>query len=284
MSAKFYRRKVFHDPTPNAIVLNRIVKGLHDVALKSSLADAEKQRFWELLLLTAYKIVSVWKHKERFKTEEQRLVEELKSPKPTDPDSENSQELLDACDVFLVQIKSALDHLVKFLEPVLGKKVSTFGDKGEKVFATLKNNCPRKYKPLIQSFETHTFEKHRLWLETAISARDRVNHCIDGGFSPEAFSVVKVDDKIVVPHVGNGISLASVMDELWLNLILLVEDLGGLFLQFRIEPPLVLLHRNVPRDSPKSAWEVTTEGAIDQEFGRENFKTFDEAMRKPSSS
>jgi hypothetical protein len=284
MAQKFLRKKLFHDPTPNAVVLNRIVRGLHEVALKSSLTDAESQEFFRILLLVAHKLVSAWKHKERYKAEEQRLIEALKTPKPTDPDIENSQELLDACDVFLVQVKSALDHMVKILQPVIGINLHTFGEKGEQVFTALENNGPRKHRESVQDFKKNRFERHRAWLEVTISARDRLNHCIDGGTQFDAFSVFKDGDKIVVPSVTDGARLSSALDEMWLSLILLVEDLGGLFLKFRLDPPLVLLYRNVPTAVPKSPWEVTTESAIDEEFGLENFKKYGDAVRKAPKS
>jgi hypothetical protein len=271
MKEQFKRTKLFHDPTPGAIVNNRIVLGMVNIAGQIQLTYEENGEFTLLLIPLARKMVSVWEHKEKYKMEEHRLVEKAKThePKPADADFELSQDLLREFDEFLVQLKSALDHLVKVPVPLFGKKVwnlHTFGDKGEDVLTALKNNLPRKHKPMVESFESNIFDKHRSWLQAAIGARDRVNHCMEGGLPAEAFCVAKVDGKIQVPMVTQDMSAAQMMEMFWLNLIALVEDFLALFLSFKLQSPFAIFHGSVPPDSPQSPYTVRIEADIYKEW------------------
>jgi len=64
-------------------------------------------------------MLSVWKHLEAYRAEEQRLREKLwKNP---DTPYENSQELYEEFDVFAVQVKSTVDHLVKVTRFVISR-------------------------------------------------------------------------------------------------------------------------------------------------------------------
>ncbi|MBI2222869.1 MAG: hypothetical protein HYU53_16905 [Acidobacteria bacterium] len=91
----------------------------------------EANDFIDLVILTSHKMVSVWKHLQAYHAEEKRLREKF-----TDPSVNHhiySQELFEKFDVFAVQIKSTLDHVVKVMRPMLGRKwtMRTFSDKGD---------------------------------------------------------------------------------------------------------------------------------------------------------
>jgi hypothetical protein len=78
-------------------------------------------------------MLSVWKHLEAYRSQEQQLKEKFwKNP---DTPRENSRELYEEFDVFAVQVKSTLDHLVKVMRIILGRKwtMYTFANKGEGV-------------------------------------------------------------------------------------------------------------------------------------------------------
>lgn len=84
--------------------------------------------FIDLILLIARKMLSVYKHKEAYHAEERRLEEKFKAD-PATP-RVHSQELFEEFDVFVVQIKSTLDNMVKIMRPMLGRKCLCSGIPG----------------------------------------------------------------------------------------------------------------------------------------------------------
>lgn len=105
---------LFRDETPNRIVLDRILLRSIDLARHTDLTQEEGSDFIDLVVLISRKMLSVWKHLEAYRAEEQRLREKFwKNP---DTPRENSQELYEEFDVFAVQVKSTLDHLVKVIQ------------------------------------------------------------------------------------------------------------------------------------------------------------------------
>jgi hypothetical protein len=169
---------VFDDPTPNAIILNRINRrAVEIVGSYTDLNHEECNDFLDLVMLISRKMVSVWKHLQAYHAEERRLRELF-----ADPGAKHhvySQELFEEFDVFAVQIKSTLDHVVKVMRPMLGRKwtMYTFAGKGEGVLASLKNNTPRKHAGRVKSMEHFLFsEKHMGWHQaTATRERDGRN-------------------------------------------------------------------------------------------------------------
>jgi hypothetical protein len=124
---------MFHDRTPNAIILNRILLRSIELAECADLSQDEGGEFIDLVVLLSRKMLSVWKHLEAYRSQEQQLKEKFwKNP---DTPRENSQELYEEFDVFAVQVKSTLDHLVKVMRIILGRKwtMYTFANKGEGV-------------------------------------------------------------------------------------------------------------------------------------------------------
>src|SRR5437867_8602408 len=95
---------VFDDPTPNAIVLNRINRQAFEVAARfTDLNEYEKNDLIDLVMLISRKMVSVWKHLQAYHAEEKRLVEKFTAGAKHQV---FSQELFEEFDVFAVQIKS----------------------------------------------------------------------------------------------------------------------------------------------------------------------------------
>jgi predicted transcriptional regulator YheO len=62
-------------------------------------------------------------------------------------------------EAFLLQGKSCLDVLVKILDPVLGIKLHSYGDGGEKVIKALSNNLTeqevKRAAPLLELMENN---------------------------------------------------------------------------------------------------------------------------------
>lgn len=217
---------VFTDPTPHAIVNHRIAKhGIEIAQRHTDLSHAEQSHFYDVVILTARKMASVWKHLDAYRREEDRLLGEFsKGGEHID----YGQELFSEFDEFAVQIKSTLDHVVKAMRPMVGKcwTIGTFGDKGDKVIDCLDRNVPRKFSPKIDFMKAVCFTVERKqWLDAIIGARDRINHLQDGGIAIKNFSVFRANDGTVqVPQWSNEQKLRDAMGGLWNEFFFLVED------------------------------------------------------------
>ena len=112
------------------------------IAQTTDLAGEDLNDFLDLIILIAGKTGSVWHHKEGYLAEQKRLIEKFSSD--TSATREHSEKLYDEFDVFAVQIKSTLDHLTKVMRPIQARNkwtLGTFGDKGERVLASLQRNA-----------------------------------------------------------------------------------------------------------------------------------------------
>lgn len=248
---------LFHDRTPNAIILNRILLRSLDLARHTDLMQEEGSEFIDLVVLISRKMLSVWRHLEAYRAEEHRLKEKFwKNP---DTPREHSQELYEEFDVFSVQLKSTLDHLVKVMRPVLGPKwkMHTFGRKGEDVSRCLQGSfSQKKYGGQVRAMEHYLFnDVNKQWLTLIINSRDRVNHGQAGGLKIERFAVFRASDSSVsLPMWNNEQSFISAMDMAWKNLFLYVEDFIALALNFRIKDGFSFARVEKPLSTPDSTW------------------------------
>lgn len=195
---------LFHDQTPKAIILNRILLGSIALSRHTDLTQAEGSEFIDLVVLISRKMLSVWKHLEGYRAEEQRLKEKFwKNP---DAPRENSQELYEEFDVFSVQVKSTLDHLVKVLRIVLGRKwtMYTFANKGEGVYKALQGTVKRNQEGHLRVMAHHVFtDVNKKWLSVVIESRDQVNHGIAGGMKIQRFQAYRNPDNTVHTPMWN---------------------------------------------------------------------------------
>ena len=252
---------VFTDPTPNAIVNNRIAKRAIDVAQRyTDLSEHEQSVFFDIVLLTARKMTSVWKHLDAYRREEDRLLGEF----ATGGDHvDYGQELFTEFDEFAVQIKSTLDHVVKVMRPMVGKcwTIGTFGEKGHKVIDSLNRNVPRKFAFKIDFMKRVCFtDERKLWLDAIIGARDRINHLQDGGIAIKTFSVYRAGNgSVEVPRWSDQQTLRDAMGGLWNEFFFLVEDFIICSLHFRLAPGLSLMRKPSAITSSESSWVVMSE-------------------------
>jgi hypothetical protein len=125
---------VFDDKTPNTIILKRIVEHSFSLLQYTDLKPEEANDFIELILLIARKMLSVWNHLQAYHKEVERLHERFAA----DPVLQrvHSQELFEEFDVVVVQIKSTLDHLVKVMRPMLGRKWTMYTWAGKGISAS----------------------------------------------------------------------------------------------------------------------------------------------------
>ncbi len=205
---QFVLQRLFTDPTPGGRINQRIGQRFFFLTRElTDLSEPEVEQFFGIVMYLCRKLASVWVHLDRYRKVEKDLLDKVSRGTPTTSpqvlELEHSQELFQEFDEFLVQLKSALDHLVKTGIPIFGPKVwtlRTFGDKGRDVVKALEKNVPRKYKDLAAGVKKMLFDQHSAWLDDVIRARDKVNHFIEGGLKFEQFGVHKLPNgTIYVP-------------------------------------------------------------------------------------
>jgi len=259
--------KLFEDKTPNAIILNRILLNSLHVAAHDDLADADGSDLIDLIVLLSRKLLSVWTHLQAYQAHETALAEQTVAWPLTK--REYSQELYEEFDVFSVQIKSTLDHLVQVLRPILGRKKWTmysFGDKGERVLASLQRNTGKHHAGHVRMIEYYLFgENNKSWLAMIIDARDQVNHGIAGGMKIQRFAVYRdAAGTVHLPMWNQEQLLGAAMVTAWENLFRYVEDFIVLAINFRLKPEFGLVRLEMPLTSPVPSSTLTTKQAVDE--------------------
>ncbi len=258
---------VFDDSTPNTVILRRIVQlPMLAAAAYTDLNAEEKNDFVDLVLLIARKMLSVWKHLQAYHAEEKRLLDKFKND-PTAARA-HSQELFEEFDVFVVQIKSTLDHLVKVMRPMLGKKwtMYTFADKGVGVLNSLQRNTSKHHAGRVKMMERFVFNQRNMeWLESEIETRDKANHCLGGGMKIEHFAVYRMpDDTVSLPMWTAEQRLSQAMDIYWENFFGLVEDFIMIALHFRFKiDDWGLFRVHQPLSSTQPSWKIVTKKEAD---------------------
>lgn len=166
----FASTKLFTDPTPNGQINMRVLRTSVMSLEHTDLSDDEKQVILNTLVLSAKKLAAVWQHKARYAAMEDQLVAKaLKEAAVGDKNlyREHAQDLFIEFDEFLVQLKSSLDYLVKVPVPLLGPNrwtLRTFGEKGEKVIAALKQNLPAGKRHIGRGIAKFVVKHHQPWL------------------------------------------------------------------------------------------------------------------------
>lgn len=259
--------KIFDDPSGGVINL-RYLKRMLDSLSYLNIDENEQKELLSLFLLVSVKLSSVWNHKSNYERIENDLIGRAKS-KPLiagriDNQIDLSQELFDEFDEYLVQVKSCIDHLVKVLAIIYGKRIWTlrsFSGKGNDVIKALKNNTPAKLKTFAPSLQK-LIEDHQIWLTEIISARDRINHFIDGGINFESFVVTyqrsdKVE-RLIVPKWSDSQSISELMEVVWMNLIRFAEDFSMLSIGMRVKREYVFIKTPLLKGTnpTRSPWRV----------------------------
>ena len=171
--------------------------------------------------------------------------------------------------MFSVQIKSTLDHLVQIMRPILGRNKWTmysFGDKGERVLASLRRNTSKHHAGHVRMMEHQLFnETNKVWLSGIIEARDQVNHGIAGGMRIERFAVYRdASGTVHLPMWNPQQRLGEAMVIAWENLFRYVEDFIVLAINFRLKAEYGLVRRETPLTSPVPSWTLTSRQAVDE--------------------
>ena len=261
--------QIFDDQTPNAVIQKRIIR--HSMEVAARFSDLERQEgddFINLIILIGRKMASVYRYLQGYHAEEARLIEKFSDASVKHFDA--SQVLYEEFDVFAVQIKSTLDHLVKIMRPMIGRRwtMYTFGDKGDAVLRALKGNTGKKHHGRVRAMEHLLFSKqHRLWLEAIIETRDRVNHGIAGGLDIRNFVVRRTaEGNVELPMWSKEERLAAVMDAIWVQFFNFVQDFIMLALHFRIPEDRfgVFKKPDPPITAEHSPWVVVAKAEADR--------------------
>jgi hypothetical protein len=215
---------------------------------RTDLSEKHQIAILELLVVVGLKFIAVWTHDKRYEETEKRLIEEAKANAVDLRKNEpmriaTAQELYLELDGFLVQAKSVLDHMINVLHYTFNLSFSaltTFGDKGNKVINILKKNVGGDggKKGMAKILVEH-IEKNQPWLGGLIEARDRMNHFLHGGLSPQHFVVSFVIDKegkeaLHRPMMSETQSVKEVMSIWFVNLMNFVEYFIGRSLHIRM--------------------------------------------------
>lgn len=258
---------LFNDPTPSGIINQRLVVHALNVLEYTDLNEAEKIDIRDLVLYIGIKLVAVWRHLENYKAIEDILIKDAKNSTSIEKQAikhvRYEQNLFLELDEFLVQLKSALDYLVKIPRAVVGRNVwslTTFGKKGDTVIKALKGSLPEKYADKAKLIEEKVVQKHLDWLADTINARDMINHYLHGGLDIKGFMVMKIiengNEKIHVPMRTDDLTLRAYMEIAWVNLFKLTEDFIISFLALRLQVKYSLLHTLSDHTSVKSPWKI----------------------------
>jgi hypothetical protein len=259
--------KLFEDKTPNAIILNRVLLNSLHIARHDDLVAQDGSDLIDMIVLLSRKLLSVWMHQQAYQAHEKALA--TQAAEWPIAKREHSQELYEEFDVFAVQIKSTLDHLVQIMRPILGRNKWTmysFGDKGERVLASLQRNTSKHHAGHVRMMEHQLFnETNKGWLHLIIDARDQVNHGMAGGMKIERFAVYRDGAGTVhLPMWNNDQRIGDAMMVVWENLFRFVEDFIVLAINFRLKPEYSLARKEMPLTSPVPSWTLITRQEADE--------------------
>jgi hypothetical protein len=241
------QRRVFDDPS-GGMIQGRFIRQFAEILKHTNLSEEDQLAVLELLIVVGLKFVAVCTHDKRYEDIEKRLIEEAKR-QPVDLRKNEpmriatAQELYLELDGFLVQSKSVLDHMINVLHYTFSLSFSaltTFGDKGNKVVNVLKRNVGGDQgKKGVAKILVEHIEQNQPWLGGLIETRDRMNHFLHGGLSPQHFVVSFVVDKegkeaLHRPMMSAAQSVKDVMTIWFRNLMNFVEYFLGRSLQVRM--------------------------------------------------
>jgi hypothetical protein len=151
--------------------------------------------------------------------------------------------------------------------------LTTFGDKGNKIINLLKRNVggDQGKKGMAKILVEH-IEASQPWLGGLIDTRDRMNHFLHGGLSPQHFIVsfvIEADGKESLhrPMVSADQPVKDIMTIWFMNLMNFVEYFLGRSLQARMVNYGLQFNR---QDDPKVPhWDVFYSENLEELIARE---------------
>ncbi len=144
-------------------------------------------------------------------------------------------------EAFIMQGKSCLDVLTKIFKPLIGVKIHSYGDSGEKVVKVLENNLADEEKeraePLI-----NMIREDRQWIERWFkNERNSITHyrtVESTGFVRQ--SMESGDMTVGLPETSDGIPLHEIVTTNYHNLLSFCEDFVALSVSIKFHPSVIL--------------------------------------------
>jgi hypothetical protein len=242
-----FQQTLFIDPTGVAL-RSRVIAQFAEMLEVSDLSQEHRGAVMDLLIVIALKFTAVWTHDQRYAAREKELIAQAEAApidyRKKDPiNLVTAQELYLEFDGFLVQLKSALDHMMNVLHYTFGisfAALTTFSKAGDHVIKLLERNVSDKTPghKAIAARLIKVVQNNQDWLKELIDARDRMNHFRHGGLKPTSFVVfVMIDHKgtrsLHRPEISHK-PIKDIMDTLLKKLLEFVEYFIGLSLASRL--------------------------------------------------
>jgi hypothetical protein len=165
----------------NDEISGRIFGQICNLFIEPILSD-QKVFFYDYAFAIMHKLNATKYHLNNYKRIEKEQYERaLQAFKKKKFELREALELIFELEVFLYQIKSSLDMLIKLMIPIVGKDVvstKTYGNKGEDLIKGLmqyKKKKDVKVEAVDQLIELIRSDKDS-WLEKVVSYRDELNH------------------------------------------------------------------------------------------------------------
>jgi hypothetical protein len=235
------QRQMYEDPSGGNYNM-RVMLQFFQMSSNTNMTEDERAAVFDLLHVIALKFASIWTINNRYEIREKELVAATEA-KPIDRRKNepvrigSGQDLYIEWDMFLVQCKSVLDHMVVILHYTHGlnfSSLTTFGNVGQGIINVLKANVGAKppAKKVAARLLIETIEKNQDWLRGMINARDRMNHFTSGGISPMNFGVASIIEKdgmqtLHVPRIAKDMTVKEYMTSTMDSILIFIERFMG---------------------------------------------------------
>ena len=227
------------DPSGGAIH-GRIVGQFKHILSLSDLSEEQKLRCSAALEIICAKLCTIWELRDSYAALEAKLIENARlNPAKRGESVEivGFQNLYRDFDLFTVQVKSVLDHMVFFLRYGIGLRALGFHKKGKAIINQLEGNLAKNCSPIVKSTAFNIAElirENESWLKATIDTRDDFNHYTDRKYHPNRFVVFAVTDvngqvRVIQPVIDDK-PVRDVMDLMVTNILIFVECFLGLCL------------------------------------------------------
>ncbi len=164
---------------------------------------------------------------DKYAEEETKLIEEFKEKVQKDGRriAHQSDILEAAIEEVLGQAKSTLDVLVKMFEPLLGIKLHTYGENGDKLIKALEKNTPTENKEKMATI-IQVVEQFKPYSKSIIGLRTTTQHYKNIQMTP---LIAATDQKgtiiISVPKMSEQQTAREFSEVVYHNIFVFVRDL-----------------------------------------------------------
>jgi len=144
-------------------------------------------------------------------------------------------------EAFIMQGKSCLDVLTKILEPLIGAKIHSYGNSGDKVISVLENNLSDEEKERAKSL-VKMIQDDKEWIKKWFkNDRDIITHyktIQSTGFARKHMEDGKVAYKL--PETSEGVPIHEIVITNYQNLLGFCEDFIALSSSIKFHPGIII--------------------------------------------